>query len=262
MNFLEKDLEILIFEASKTLDGREQLRKRGLDFIFNPLHRQVDLGAYGILDLLQVQYETFGKQPKISIDVIELKKDEINVETFLQAIRYCTGIREYIKSRYDDADISFNIHLIGKVLETKSNFCFLTDWIDYQGFDLIFYEYKASLEVGFYFETKSGYHAKGRNDGKMELFLDLIESYQKETISKYVDELNKLFDIFNLDEKRKKYSIGIYLASIQCKDIDTICFTTDVITEIAETVLVTTDEDLDRVMVELIDQYTNAKLPF
>lgn len=53
MDFLEKDLEDIIWNASQTDIGREELKKRGLE-IHGKMYRQVNLGDYGRCDLLTI----------------------------------------------------------------------------------------------------------------------------------------------------------------------------------------------------------------
>ena len=56
MDFLEKDLEDIIWDASKTNEGRSILSKRGLD-IEGKMFRQVSLAEYGRIDLASVQID-------------------------------------------------------------------------------------------------------------------------------------------------------------------------------------------------------------
>lgn len=128
MNILENELEHLIYEASKTKGGREQLAERGLDFISSPLIRQLNLEPYGIPDLICVEFtEKYYKC--IEFHIIELKKESINKDTFFQAFGYAVGIRRMLgqSQEFKDYALSFTLHLIGKSLDTSTNFCFLSD---------------------------------------------------------------------------------------------------------------------------------------
>lgn len=262
MHFLEKDLENIIFEASKTQKGQIQLQERGLDFIQQPLERQIDLGVYGVLDLIQIHFEEAGNSPKIEIDLIELKKDEINMDTFLQAVKYCKGVVIYLRRKYEHPTVNFTIHLIGKTIDIKTNFCFLPDFLCNYEFCLHLYEYKADLERGFYFENKSGYYSTERKDGKMELFLELVGGYEKQYMVDFVNELYTSFKSYNLDDERAKYCVKIFLAAIPCRDITAIGLFNSSIKEIAETILVTTDEKLNDVKSEIIARLSENEIHF
>ena len=55
MEFSEKDLEDIIFDASQDFETRGDLIDRGLDLpLYGKMYRQVNFGAYGIADLINV----------------------------------------------------------------------------------------------------------------------------------------------------------------------------------------------------------------
>ena len=95
MNFLEKDLEQIIYEADKELLAEKGLRVNG------KLLRQVRIGNYGIADLVSIrrpyQDTFFGYQEKGLITIYELKKENISVSAFLQAIGYARGIMRWME---------------------------------------------------------------------------------------------------------------------------------------------------------------------
>lgn len=127
MDFLEKDLEDIIWDSSQIKEERELLAIRGLD-ISGKLYRQVKLGEYGILDLMSIAiYNSC-----IEVTIYELKKDEINFLTMMQASRYGTAIREYIGIEYYNLNRPVNIKfvLIGKSVDLKSDFIFLYNHSD------------------------------------------------------------------------------------------------------------------------------------
>jgi hypothetical protein len=150
MNFLEKDLEQIIYEAPK-----EQLRERGLPIMGSTL-RQVRIGNYGVADLITIKKPDFitpdsdfpFHDSHLLVTIYELKQDRIGVNTFLQAIRYAKGIsRWYYQSKYQfvESFLKFRIVLIGKSIET-SDFVYLTDILeDRDGnnfLDLYTYDYR------------------------------------------------------------------------------------------------------------------------
>jgi len=127
MNFLEKDLEQIIWESDN-----EKLQKRMLK-ISGKKFRQLKIGNYGISDLVTVKKdyyyhdESFKVIPFLKITVFELKKEKVGISAFLQAIRYCKGIKDYFDSNRANIDFELNIALIAKSVDTQSDFIFLTD---------------------------------------------------------------------------------------------------------------------------------------
>tara|TARA_R110000868_G_scaffold120090_2_gene318888 strand:- start:751 stop:1260 length:510 start_codon:yes stop_codon:yes gene_type:complete len=158
MNFLEKDLENIVFETDNNL-----LQKRGL-YLSGKKMRQVNIGNYGICDVVCIErdmrmeteqydfekYHTY-KYPRLLINMIELKKDEISANSLLQAVRYCRGIESYICGRNPELELKFSITLIGKVL-VRGDFCYLPDVFG----DINLYTYKYSYD-GISFNRESGY---------------------------------------------------------------------------------------------------------
>src|SRR5689334_20163596 len=101
MRFLEKNLEDIIYEAD--LDS---LHSRGLT-IHGKRLRQVKIGNYGIADLITIERDVFNYayavqdtiKPFITVTVFELKKEIVNIHTFLQAVKYLKGIKRYLAHR-------------------------------------------------------------------------------------------------------------------------------------------------------------------
>lgn len=118
MEFLEKDLEQIIFETDNAT-----LVERG--FLINGKKiRQLRIGNYGIADIV-----TFWRTSDIIyFEVFELKKDEISIRTLLQAYNYVKGIDHYLKLR--GFKTKFYITLVGRKIDTSTSFCFLPDLID------------------------------------------------------------------------------------------------------------------------------------
>lgn len=170
MNFLEKDLEEIIYKADKA-----ELSERGLN-IKGKLFRQLRIGDYGIADLVSFErmpavvaihsedYAQWKKgdrdmvrEGRLIVTIYELKKDKIGVSAFLQAIGYLKGLDRYLSSR--DIQITPKIVLIGKSLDTSSTFSYLTDYVynvDCESFvESITYDYGMN---GVSFNSHGGYH--------------------------------------------------------------------------------------------------------
>lgn len=157
MKFLEKDLEQIIFETENDL-----LNERGLD-ISGFKKRQIKIGNYGIADLVTIQktYDYYNKViPELNITIFELKKNEISINTFLQAIRYLKGIKSFLNKRKSYYNVNYKIVLIGDSIDKNSDFIFLTDLIDSNrygtSFSLEFYTYDFDFN-GITFNSQSGY---------------------------------------------------------------------------------------------------------
>lgn len=155
MNFLEKDLEQIIFEADN-----KHLNKRGLPIKGRKI-RQLRIGNYGIADLITYQYKSYMDEylnyvtNKLLITVYEFKKDEINTETLLQVIRYAKGIERWLEKneRLEFIEVDFEFVLCGKSINTKSNWVYLIDYFT----NLEVYKYEYDID-GISFHETSQYH--------------------------------------------------------------------------------------------------------
>lgn len=167
MNFLEKDLEEIIYTS-----GRDALEKRGLT-INGKLLRQVKIGNYGIADLVEFtrpSYDGPNREWFIPgrITIYELKKEQIGIAAFLQSLSYAQGILEYLRYKKKNKQYIIDIVLIGKEVDDKGSFCFIenillvqNDYYDKKtNFEekgiISFYKYKYGMD-GLYFENMSGY---------------------------------------------------------------------------------------------------------
>lgn len=153
MNVLEKEIEDMICQG--LVENRPLLRSKGLwvwdDAVYQ---RQVDMGSYGICDILGLQ--VFPKKEGtryINAHIIEIKKEEINIDTFLQAVRYSKAITRYLKKKLTNTVVQCAITLIGKTVDSKSDFIYLPDIID----NVALYTYKLDFQHGIIFKREKGY---------------------------------------------------------------------------------------------------------
>ena len=163
MDFLEKDLENIIFTSDKEL-----LNDRGLTII-GKLLRQTRIGNYGIADLIELRRSCNESSyinnqkfiPELKIIIYELKQDEININSFLQAIGYMKGIQKYInKHKYNFSfEIFYQIILIGKKMNMNTSFSYLSDLLPYNQDGNAFLEcYTYSYEIdGIHFNYECDY---------------------------------------------------------------------------------------------------------
>ena len=133
IKFLEKDLEQIIFETPQ-----EKLRERGLLIRYDAILRQVNLGSYGIADLVTFRYSNFNR---IDITIYELKEATLNHNALDQACRYAIGVNNIIEEFHylERRDIYLNIVLIGSKIDTTSDFVYLCQMNS--RIDLYTYEY-------------------------------------------------------------------------------------------------------------------------
>lgn len=166
MDFLEKDLEEIIFTSEKRV-----LQERGLN-LSGRILRQKKIGNYGIADLIEIQkpyYHPYFKHKKKGlINVIELKKEKVSVSAFFQALSYVKGIQRYLKKYRNDYSDYFNyqITLIGKDIDKNSSLVYLPEFMmndisdDEIGFEnklnLEIYTYKFDIN-GLFFKEENGY---------------------------------------------------------------------------------------------------------
>jgi len=154
MKFLEKDLENIIYDAAQTNIGREKLRERGLD-LHGVTFRQVDLGDYGIADLVNIHVERSETGTYWRFSIIELKKGKIDINAVMQACRYKTALREFVLKHFDASDysVSFNIVMIGDSIEKDNDFVFLYNFLR----DVKIYTYDYKLSGLFFYEVSKSW---------------------------------------------------------------------------------------------------------
>jgi hypothetical protein len=146
MQFLEKNLEQIIFESD-----RDILSNRGLN-VYGTIKRQLRIGNYGIADLV-----TFLRIPALDgsglrITVYELKQDKVGVNAMLQAYRYCCGIADYLRTKRGFSfKLSFKVVLIGNSID-NGDFSYLSHFLE--DFDVITYSYKID---GIRFHIHNGF---------------------------------------------------------------------------------------------------------
>ena len=129
MQFLEKNLEDIIFNTPNHL-----LRERGLA-IYGKKKRQVRIGNYGVADILVfdkgLYYTTTESESfryGLCINVLELKQEQINVSTLLQATRYAKGISSYL-TKYRKVYYPVRVCLIGSSIDKQTSFPYLSDFL-------------------------------------------------------------------------------------------------------------------------------------
>jgi hypothetical protein len=132
------------------------LQKKGLH-IPDSAHyfKQPNLGSYGVADIAGFWIgRRIGGYRDIFIHVLEIKKDEINVGTFTQALRYCNAVRRMIEQHLPYCRVDYRIDLIGKTIDLKSDFAYISDIVT----NVNLFTYKLDFSNGITFSRHWGYH--------------------------------------------------------------------------------------------------------
>lgn len=125
MQFLEKDLEQIIYETSIG-----KLAEKGL-YVGSKRIRQLKIGNYGIADIVGHSrpriFEPMSRMHKGIITVYELKQNVLNVNVFLQGLKYIKGIMQYLEKRNLYYNYNYELVLIGKTVDLNSSFVYMAD---------------------------------------------------------------------------------------------------------------------------------------
>lgn len=133
MNFLEKDLEEIIYESDL-----DKLKERGLP-LKGICKRQLRIGNYGIADLVYFDIDRENKW--LDINIVEIKKDNISLSAFMQLVRYKKGIQSYLNKRDTDFFIRFEYTLIGRDIDRSSDLVYLPDLVPSLGIYTFDYDF-------------------------------------------------------------------------------------------------------------------------
>lgn len=129
-NFLEKDLETIIWENFVRCEGKG-LNIDQAFFQHGMRYRQLNLAPYGIADLIYVRYSA--SQKSWHILVVELKRGKIDLAAYQQAKRYQTALHVLLrKSReatgQESVPLVFSTILIGSEVETNGDFVYVYNY--------------------------------------------------------------------------------------------------------------------------------------
>lgn len=110
----ERKLEDMVFEILKNPDKYPDKFNflEHSDIVF----RQLNLSNYGIPDIVTISYDIyFG----YNVNVYELKKDVVGIDTLIQALRYKQGIRSLLYE-FQEENLPINIFLIGSRFDSSN----------------------------------------------------------------------------------------------------------------------------------------------
>lgn len=151
MDFLEKDLEDIIFNSD-----RETLDERGL-YIEGKMLRQVRIGSYGIADL--ITYHRL--DGNLQITIYELKKALLDEKALLQLFRYKAGIKDYLirHRNFFEGDLIIKTVLIGREIDCSTDWVYLLDSLE----DFYVYEYQYLIDGIEFTESYRTYFSNNNN---------------------------------------------------------------------------------------------------
>lgn len=158
MNILECEIEDLVWNAIESYDHK-LLQKRGLPiYPYFEYVRQLTLGSYGRADIVGFYAEPSfvhdGKKIRnIHVQIIELKKETVGVDTLLQALRYAKGIQHKASIEKLHYTFHFSFHLIGKRIDFNDELCYAPDLLS----NVNIYTFALELEKGIVFTPIKGY---------------------------------------------------------------------------------------------------------
>ena len=143
----EKELEDFIFEACE--EGACPLSGSPVDLCF----RQVDLGAYGIVDILKIEVYPNGG---MDVTVLELKKEHIGVSAVAQVSRYMEGIKHYLNETPNLAPENTGVY--GEVAAPSLKDDSVHYLLNLLQDDIKYYEIGCSLRNGFEASHRQCWH--------------------------------------------------------------------------------------------------------
>ena len=136
MEFLERNLEDILFDALQSKEQYRMINDRGL-CIAKPflVKRQLRIGNYGTCDLITLNrpYEARDAEnfvwdrEKLIITVYELKQNKISFNSLLQLIRYMRGITRWM-DKNKGFDFTVRGILIGKSIDVQSDYIYLFEY--------------------------------------------------------------------------------------------------------------------------------------
>ena len=168
------------------------------------LYQQVNIGPYGIIDMLGVTIETEPYMVSVNIIIYELKLNSIKAKDVVQISRYYKGVSEYLWNAYSigrevinselcartfnrkcgkrcRVEVNLKGILVGKQYDMTSDVCFLVDSIPW----LSCYHYSLGAE-GIDFELdenwRSGKGLFGKETTDCQKVLELKDFFLKQCV--------------------------------------------------------------------------------
>jgi len=181
MNILEKEIEDLVQEYINTEKENVFNLDKGI------LLRQFELGNYGVVDLLHINYLAFNnpdeREKHLTITPIEIKRGKISYNEVGQICRYVKGIGSFIsKKGYHDVFNSISVRgiLMGKEIDLSSDFVYAMELIE----SISVYTFSLNLKTGLQF-TKEDFGYTRTDEG-----FERIKNKQLKTVFRKLININ------------------------------------------------------------------------
>lgn len=160
----EKELENYLLEVLGTdccpfdLQNSETRYLQELGYEHGITVNQFNITGYGVIDLINFRIESGDfddKKATLIITILELKKNDLCINSFMQICRYRTAIERLIDLYPGKASVDIKIEgvLVGHKV-SSGDVCFVFDNCDW----ISVYTYELSFKGGISFEHKYGYY--------------------------------------------------------------------------------------------------------
>jgi hypothetical protein len=149
----EKKLEDILFNHLTNSDYSQKIDREIDCDISHKVIRQLDIGPYGIADIVAFSEPDIDRI--VTIRIFELKKGEINKDSLVQILRYKAGLIKHIEELESGIDVSFELYLIGGSVSTQDAFQMIVPAI----VELGIYTYDIGVH-GVYLKSQNKWHYK------------------------------------------------------------------------------------------------------
>lgn len=167
----EKELEDYLVDDCHELGGKKYFHDSITGEMFADEVRQLKIGAYGIADIVRLNYHD--QRNTFQVQITELKKGILNKDGLFQICRYKRGLERYVSALKKHKGISFEVEffgvLCGSGIELSTDFVYAAEQVDW----LELYTFSICIEHGISFDFQKGFKI-GRSDEE-EAFTSEIE---------------------------------------------------------------------------------------
>ena len=184
-SILERKLENIIYDTY--VNNPNLLKKRGLFLLEDAkIYQQLDLKKYGRLDLLLIKKDEYTKI--IYSQIVELKKNSINVDTIKQGFRYTPPIAGYLHENYEEYKLFIQYIFIGYTIDDELSYMYDNKFFNGKSNEIEFYMYDIDLINGIKFDRVRAYGKNGEKTFNEFNYLNLdLDNLDVENIPEIVD---------------------------------------------------------------------------
>lgn len=176
----EKDIEDYLYDLSRSNRYLEcdDLCLEGKCF------RQVNLDGYGVADLVFIGLDVLSNT--LHFDIVELKKEKLNLAAVGQTVRYKRGMDRFLKvfiariPMFRRTDYVITCHLIGKKY-SDDDACFVADELN----NFYVYFYEINLTDGIKFTEMDGWYKTRENFRSISKILRKEQPKFKKSLAGY-----------------------------------------------------------------------------